>query len=423
MMKIDIINFRAVIKVVLHTGSGNDEVESEVGVRFYFFIVRTFAEKDSERRRFLTFVVDLFDFLDDFEESGAARETVRFKRGRNGETNCLLGARLIGDNEVGGQWVESAFVTFNGSVKRFEVNRGKSFLHDIYYIIIKDMKEKDIALEGASMTNAEDVIEKDLSRFSDQKEMEWRLEARERLSPLIDFLSDKMGQNLQDQYGMQDNLKLFQKLKFWLFGTHKDVLYEGMERFGFEVKQLEREMITATILSVTTERDNIDFIMEVMIRSGAVRDLGVDGKDFVLETNNELIIFSKADEYFDYQNKTVEELLRKEDLRGGCHEAAEKLFESNSEYEIMTAICRKNLVENYYHSVVLIPGEKVVDVTENLVIGKEDFDRLYNVQETVILDHEEYEKIKNETEDLDESGTLYVPLRAAVYEWRKNGRI
>lgn len=86
-------------------------------------------------------------------------------------------------------------------------------------------------------------------------------------------------------------------------------------------------------------------------------------------------------------------------------------------------ICRKNLVENYYHSVVLIPDGKVADLTENLVMGKDDFCRLYDVQEKVVLSHGEYEELRAETRKYDKSKTLYPVLRVASYEWRKNGKL
>lgn len=267
------------------------------------------------------------------------------------------------------------------------------------------------------------VEELDLSRIVDQKEGEWYEEARDRLRTLINFLNDGLNQNLCELHKTDDDLELFAKLKFWLFGVHKELLYAGLEKFGLSVEKFEQEMIVSTILSVTMELDNLGFILEVMARGGVVDDLIVEGRNFTLKTSAGNFDFSKADEYFDYQNETVEEILRSKDLKGGCHEASEKLFESNSEYRIMTMICRKNLVENYYHSVVLIPDGKVADLTENLVMGKDDFCRLYDVQEKVVLSHGEYEELRAETRKYDKSKTLYPVLRVASYEWRKNGKL
>lgn len=262
-----------------------------------------------------------------------------------------------------------------------------------------------------------------LAQIADGREAEWFREANEELHPLMEFFEDKIGRNLHEMFKAQGDLELFQAMKFWLFAENRALLNDGLEKFNFSVEQFEQGMLTSTVLSVTKERKNLDFILEVMMRNEIVDDLEVGGRVFTLKTRDRKIDFSKADEYFDYKNRTVEGILNAVDLVGGCHMVAEKMFESNPEYKIMTTICRKNLVENYYHSVVLIPGEKVVDLTENLVIGKEEFCKLYNVQEVVILNHEEYEEMKDETKDLDESKTLYVPLRVAIYEWRKNGKI
>lgn len=265
--------------------------------------------------------------------------------------------------------------------------------------------------------------ELDLSRIVDQKEVEWYDEARGRLCLLIGFLDDGLKQNLHELYRTNDDLELFAKLKFWLFGVHKELLYVGLEKFGLSIEKFEQEMVASTILSVAMELDNLDFILEVMVRSGVVDDLVVEGKNSTLKTGVGNFDFSKADEHFDYQNKTVEKILRSKGLKGGCHEVSEKLFESNAEYKIMTMICRKNLVEDYYHSVVLIPGGKVVDLTENLVIDEGDFCRLYDVQEKVVLSHGEYEELRAETRKYDKSKTLYPALRVASYEWRKNGKL
>ena len=92
--------------------------------------------------------------------------------------------------------------------------------------------------------------ELDLSRIVDQKEVEWYDEARGRLCLLIGFLGDGLKQNLHELYRTNDDLELFAKLKFWLFGVHKELLYVGLEKFGLSIEKFEQEMVASTILKI-----------------------------------------------------------------------------------------------------------------------------------------------------------------------------
>ena len=53
----------------------------------------------------------------DFEKAAAARESEFLETRRNGEANSAIGAREVGDDEVGCQRVELAFDAFYGGVE------------------------------------------------------------------------------------------------------------------------------------------------------------------------------------------------------------------------------------------------------------------------------------------------------------------
>lgn len=71
--EISIVNFGTIVEIILHAGSSNDKIEREVGVLREFGGVSRSAEKDAEWGVLTTLIIDLFDFLVDFEETGAAR--------------------------------------------------------------------------------------------------------------------------------------------------------------------------------------------------------------------------------------------------------------------------------------------------------------------------------------------------------------
>lgn len=262
-----------------------------------------------------------------------------------------------------------------------------------------------------------------LSAYVDKLEDDWREWANARLEPLMSAINQELRRDLYKEMRVDTALELYQKVRFWLFATQEELIYENLKKFGFDISQFEREMMTSLILTITHERENLDLVLEELIRNGVVLEVEERDSKYILETKAGKFSFVKADEYFRYQNAVVERLLKKEDLRGGCHEVAEELMSSSKGMKAITMICQKNLVEKYWHSVVLWNEEMIVDLTANLVMKRAEFFDLYNVQEWMEIDEGKLKEVGVEMMKYDESGTLWALLRIASYERNKNGKL
>lgn len=257
----------------------------------------------------------------------------------------------------------------------------------------------------------------------DQLEVSWKQEAEKKLKPLMDFLSDKLGYNLHEEHSKQNSLELWQYTKFWLFATQKDLLYEALAKCGFDITEFEHEMLASLILSVTRERENVGMVLKIMMTNGIVKDLRENDGEFILDTRFGEMTFWKADAYFNYQNEVVGRILQKDNLVGGCHEVTEMFWQSVPQAKVMTMVCCKNLVEKYWHSVNLLADDKVMDLTANLVIGRDSFDALYDVQESLVMSAEVFQELKAEADKLDENNILWPLLRVAAHGRMKYGRL
>lgn len=257
----------------------------------------------------------------------------------------------------------------------------------------------------------------------DQLEESWQQEANEKLKPLMDFLSGKLGYDLYGKHGKRSSLELWQYTKFWLFATQKDLLYDALSECGFDIAKFEYEMLASLILSVTRERENASVVLKTMTVNGIVKELRESDGKFILDTRFGEMTFRKADAYFDYQNETVGRILQKDDLVGGCHEVTEMFWQSAPQTKVMTTVCCKNLLEKYWHSVNLLTDGKVMDLTANLVVDKDDFDILYNVRESLVMSMEVFQELKSEADELDENNILWPLLRVAAHERMKYGRL
>lgn len=262
-----------------------------------------------------------------------------------------------------------------------------------------------------------------LSSYVDELEKEWHEEANQKLAPMMEALCRELERDLFSEMRVKTALELYGKVKFWLLATQTEMLYVNLERFGFDIARFEREMITSLILTITHERENLDLVLETMIRTGIVAEIEERDAEYLLDTKVGKFSFLKANEYFNYRNATVERLLKKEDLKGGCHEVAEELMRDDEKSKALVMICRKNLVEKYWHSVVLANEEMVIDLTAKLVMQQAKFFELYDVREWLEIDKDKLKKEGAETMRYDESGTIWPLLRIASYERRKNGKL
>ena len=72
-----------------------------------------FACEPEARRMEASLIVDLPEPLDDFEKTGASRDTIRLERRRDSQTDGLLGAARVGHHQIGCERVKMSLYAFD----------------------------------------------------------------------------------------------------------------------------------------------------------------------------------------------------------------------------------------------------------------------------------------------------------------------
>ena len=129
------------------------------------------------------------------------------------------------------------------------------------------------------------------------------------------------------------------------------------------------------------------------------------------------IQFMKA-EYSFINDKETLDFIRKlgDKIQDGCHEISFYLIEKYEIFKAVTSICKKGIDNSYYHSFILDDENNVIDFTANVIMPKEEYYLLQEVNELNCINYKEYLAEKDNSIKFDESKTLYNLLRNAVYK-------
>jgi hypothetical protein len=84
-------------------------------------------------------------------------------------------------------------------------------------------------------------------------------------------------------------------------------------------------------------------------------------------------------------------------------------------FKAVTSICKKGIDNSYYHSFILDDENNVID-TANLIMPKEQYYLLQEVNKLNCINYKEYLEEKDNSIKFDESKTLYNLLRNAIYK-------
>ena len=79
MSKVNVVDFGAIVKIVLHAWSSNNKIECEIGILLQLFIVGGFAKENSKRSFGFAQHVNFANFGVYLEKSSASRDTIRLK--------------------------------------------------------------------------------------------------------------------------------------------------------------------------------------------------------------------------------------------------------------------------------------------------------------------------------------------------------
>lgn len=252
----------------------------------------------------------------------------------------------------------------------------------------------------------------ELSKLIDQLEIQLRKEREDNIKKVISKLQDCLGVDLYEAAKTDDAITTFNNMIFFLLDKFEDVLYYSLDSLDVESKIFQSEILVSFILSVTRNRDNVEFLKELLMKRGILKDYKNKQDDIVIFTILGIITFRKAEDVIDEETKLFVE--NNFDILSACHESTLFLLEKNPNYFAVTAFAHKNLNGRYLHSFIL-DGDYVLDLTGNLYMNKQDYYRLYGIEEIRKVNYEGFLEDSSKCEVFDESKTLFPILRNSLY--------
>ena len=260
-----------------------------------------------------------------------------------------------------------------------------------------------------------------LSEFCDNNERTWNKEERDKADKIINYLTSVIDTDIFAFAQTTDNLEIYKKTNLW-FLQHKGEFIKGLENIGVTYEDYQKSVIYGVILSITRKKSNVDFLIKILKINNIIDDIVEYEKDKYKITTKEFgdIYFETAEEFLNSDDETFEFVNKMGDrIIDGCHEISFHLIEKNSDLRAVTSICTRRLNAKYYHSFVL-DGERVIDLTGNLVMPKNTYYLLNNVEELNNINYEEYLEEKDDSIQFDESNTIFPLLRNALYKQYKD---
>lgn len=257
-----------------------------------------------------------------------------------------------------------------------------------------------------------------LSEYCDNKETLWNKIERNKVKKLIEYINENIDENLYTFANTNDSMEVFNKLKLWLFNFYKEQLLNGLKYVGVDYEKFKKGLIYSLILGVTRNRDNNNLIYNILKSSNIIEDIKVyDDETYEIITNDfGNIQFMKAKANFVYDKETLDFVNKLGDnIKDACHEVSFYLIQRYEMFKAVTSICKRGLDNNYYHSFVLDDENNVIDLTANLIMPKEQYYILQEVNELNCINYNEYLEEKDNSIKFDESKTLYPLLRNALY--------
>lgn len=258
-----------------------------------------------------------------------------------------------------------------------------------------------------------------LSEYCTSNENNWDNIQREKAKTLVEYLNKNINEDLFKMAKSDDEVEVYSKLRGWLLKFYRKELLEGLKYINYDYKELNKTMIYGLILTVNRNKQNVNVVYDTLVEANFIEKMLVydNGIYEIITKDFGKIHFRKAEEYFVNDKETLEFMNKLGDkLIDGCHEVTLHLISKYKSYKAVTAICTKGLGHKYYHSFVLDNIGNVIDLTGNLIMPKDEFYMINNVQELNNVKYEELLLQNEQTKKYDESGTLFDLLRNALYK-------
>ena len=257
-----------------------------------------------------------------------------------------------------------------------------------------------------------------LSEYCDKKENLWNKKEDEKEEKLIEYINGNIDDDLYKVANTNDSREVFGKLKLWLFKFYREQLLNGLKYVGADYGRLKKDLIYSLILGVTRNRSNNRLLYDILKSANVIEEMVVydDGTYEIITNDFGNIQFIKADENFANDKETLDFINKLgNNVQNGCHEISFYLIQNYEIFKAVTSICKKDLDYSYYHSFVLDDIDNVIDFTANVIMPKEQYYLLQEVEELNCINYKEYME-EDKSIEFDESRTLYGLLRNAVYK-------
>lgn len=258
-----------------------------------------------------------------------------------------------------------------------------------------------------------------LSEYCNKKEILWYKVEQENVEKLIKYINNNIDDDLFKVANANDSLEVFNKLKVWIFKFYNKQLLDGLNYIGADYERFKKGLIYSLILGVTRNKSNTDLLYDVLKSANIIEKMIVydDGTYEIISKDFGKLQFIKADENFVNDKETMDFINKLgNNIQESCHEISFYLIEKYEIFTAVTSICKKGLDNSYYHSFVLDDLNNVIDFTANVIMPKEQYYLLQEVNELNCINYKEYIDEKDKSIEFDESKTLYNLLRNAVYK-------
>ena len=258
-----------------------------------------------------------------------------------------------------------------------------------------------------------------LSEYCDKNETLWYKIEQENVEKLIKYINNNIDDDLFKIANTNNSLEVFNKLKVWLFKFYNKQLLDGLIYIEADYERFKKGLIYSLILGVTRNKSNTDLLYDVLKSANIIEKMIAYEDDTyeIISKDFGNIQFMKAEDSFINDKETLDFIRKLGDkIQDGCHEISFYLIEKYEMFKAVTSICKKGIDNSYYHSFILDDENNVIDFTANLIMPKEQYYLLQEVNELNCINYKEYLEEKDNSIKFDESKTLYNLLRNAIYK-------
>ena len=214
-------------------------------------------------------------------------------------------------------------------------------------------------------------------------------------------------------------------LKRRVYGLEiQDVLFRLLEEKRYNINYEVKEFIRAN--RAARQIDNEKEVINTFLFSPYIDGIASfkDGIFIKLKDVGDFCVYYADNKY--RKKRAIYDYIKSEELMGGCHKHVEFLVRQNPELYSITSLCA-HLYEGlyFYHSYCYDEKkDEVIDLTLNLVMKKQDYDKLFKNEELFMIQGKHLSEAAHIAVSYDNSiCRYYTPLASTLFQqyiWENN---